>query len=261
MRKQAAVKTYESAQLNQVMEEALHPGGLNLTKRMAEVANLDRAQQILDVGCGRGTSILFFTRQYGCSGMGVDLSPVSIAVASDRSVADGLADKVRFSVACADELPCDDNQFDVVFSECTLSLANSKAKVFHELARVVKPGGRIVISDIALKHTLSSEFKQDLGFVCCFSEALTLEGYQALASDAGLTLLLAEDHSIALKQTAFKVSQGYGSLDEFWTRFGQGQLPCCGSGSPSVSSGVGWKELFKQGRPGYWLLAWKKPQV
>jgi hypothetical protein len=259
MRRQAAVKTYESTQLNQVLEETLHPGGLNLTKRMAEAADLDREQKILDVGCGRGTSLLFFTRHYGCTGMGVDLSPVSIAVAVKRRAEEGVADRVRFAAGGANKLPCVDNEFDVVFSECTLSLANNKAEVIREMARVVRPGGRIVITDIALKHALSDAFKRELGFVCCFSEALTLDGYQTLALNAGLKSLLVEDHSIALKQTAFKVSQGYGSLDEFWTRFGQGRLPCCSPGAVLVSSGVGWKDLFRRGRPGYWLLAWEKP--
>ncbi len=260
MSAEAIVKTYESTQLNRVLDEALHPGGFGLTKRMAEVAGMDRASRILDVGCGRGRSILFYTKQYGCRGIGVDLSPISIAIALEHITTARMSEKVQFAVASACQLPYADAEFDIVLSECTLSLVTDKAGAFRELARVVKPGGRVVVSDVMLKYTLSNSFKQELGFVCCFTEALTLEGYQEHSSNAGLDLFMAEDHSITLKQTAYRVSVGYGSLEEFWSQFGQGNIPCCNSGSTSGATGGGWKELFKQGKPGYWLLAWEKPE-
>ena len=261
MARQDAVKTYESVQLNTVLEESLHPGGLHLTERMAEVASLGQTSHILDVGCGRGTSILFYVRQYGCQGMGVDLSSRSIKLAFERSTLEERLGQVRFAVAGACELPCPDAEFDVVFGECTLSLVPDKSKAFDEMARVLRPGGRIVISDIALKHSLTDAFKDALGFRCCFTEALTLEEYKHLAANAGLALVLEEDHSLALKQTAFKVSRGYGSLEEFWNQFGQGRVPCCGVDVDDNAAAVGWKELFKEGKPGYWLLAWEKPDI
>ena len=168
---------------------------------------------------------------------------------------------MQFTVAAASQLPYTDAEFDVVFCECTMSLVGDKARAFHELARVVKPGGRVVLSDVVLKHALSDSFKQELGFVCCFTEALTLEGYREQAAKAGLAPILMEDHSTALKQAAYKVSVGYGSLDEFWSQFGQGKIPCCNTGStPSTTgaSGGGWKALFSQGKPGYWMLVWEK---
>jgi len=265
MSTEAIVKTYESTQLNRVLEETLHPGGLDLTGRMAEIAGIDQTSYILDVGCGRGTSLLFYTQQYGCRGTGADLSPTSIAIASERCAAAGMSEKTKFSVAGACQLPYADAEFDAVFSECTMSLVTDKARAFREMARVVKPGGRVVLSDVVLKHALSAAFKQELGFVCCFSEALTLGEYQEYASSAGLDLLLSEDHSKALLQTAYRVSVGYGSLDEFWSQFGQGKIPCCNTGSTSSeqkspTSGIGWKALFKEGKPGYWMLAWEKPE-
>ena len=264
MKVEEIVKTYESTQLNRVLEESLHPGGLDLTGRMAEVAGIDRTACILDVGCGRGTSTLFYTRQYKCRGIGADLSPASIAIASERCVAEGLADMAHFMVAGACQLPYAEAEFDVVFCECTMSLIADKAEAFREIARVVRPGGRILLSDVVLKHRLSDSFKQEIGFSCCFTEALTLEGYQEHALNAGLHPILVEDHSKALKQTAYRVSVGYGSLEAFWSQFGQGKIPCCNSeptsSSISSSSGGGWKAIFTQGKPGYWLLAWKKPE-
>lgn len=257
------VKTYESIQLNRVLAEILHPGGLDLTERMAQIATISRSSHILDVGCGRGKSIFFYASQYGCQATGLDLSPISVAMAFEGSVVEGLTDRVHFTVAGACQLPYVDSEFDAVFCECTLSLVNNKAEAFREIARVVRPGGWVVLADVVLKKMLSNAFKQELGFVCCFSEALTLEGYQEKALKVGLHQILVEDHSITLKQTAYKVSAGYGSLNEFWYQFGQGNLPCCNSNSPSPktgSSGFGWKALFSQGKPGYWIMAWKKPE-
>ena len=147
MNTNAVLKKYESPRFNQALDQVLHPGGLELTARMAQVAGIKKDSYVLDVGSGRGTSLLYLVKEFSCQGRGVDLSPASVAIAAEHSASLGFAKQAQFNVAGASELPYAEAEFDVVFCECTLSLVTRKAAAVREFARVIRPGGRVVISE------------------------------------------------------------------------------------------------------------------
>ena len=255
-RKKAAARAYESPEFNQTLDEILHPGGLELTARLAEVAKIKSDSRVLDIASGRGTTACFLSQRYDCPLIGIDLSLVSTSLAGKKAQSEGIAQKVKFAVADAEYLPFADSSFDVVISECAFSLLPDKNTGAKEIVRVLKPGGRLAITDVVLQFPLSAELKTRVLFDSCFSGAETLEGYQEIFSRAGLVEDFIEDHSRELKKITYKLVTGYGSISAFWEQFGKGSLSCCGASEDGCdASSIPWKRLFSEGKPGYGLLS------
>ena len=254
-RKKSAARAYESPEFNQTLDEILHPGGLELSARLAEVAHIKSDSRVLDIASGRGTTPCFLSRRHDCRIIGIDLSLVSASLAEKKAKNEGVAQKVRFAVSDAECLPFADSSFDVVISECAFSLLPDKNTGAEEIARVLKPGGRLAITDVVLQFPLSTELKMQVLHDSCFSGAETLEGYKEIFSRAGLVEDIIEDHSRELKKITYKLVTGYGSISAFWEQFGRGPLSCCDSSKDGCDAGsIPWKRLFKEGKPGYGLL-------
>jgi ubiquinone/menaquinone biosynthesis C-methylase UbiE len=258
-RKQSAARVYESSQFSETLEETLHPGGLSLTARAAEIARLRSGSRLLDIASGRGTTACFLAERFSCSVVGIDLSCLSACSAKAKATATGSAPRVEFAIADAERLPFRGKAFDAVLTECSFSLLPNKRQAAQEIARVLKPGGMLVITDVYLKGALSEELKTDMTFSSCFSGAETLQGYSQIFSDAGFVDAYQEDHSIELKRIAYKLQIGYGSLDEFWSQFGGASLSCCTDQQAKTCSPDQWRRLFIEGKPGYALLSFSKP--
>jgi arsenite methyltransferase len=95
---------------------------------------------------------------------------------------------VEFHLATIDRLPLPDDSVDCVISNCVINLATDKPAVFREIARVLKPGGRLAVSDIALKRELPSELGSDLmAYVGCIAGAISIEDYRNGLSEAGFS--------------------------------------------------------------------------
>jgi arsenite methyltransferase len=258
-RKESAARAYESSQFNEALDEVLHPGGLELTSRVAEVARIKSGSLILDIASGRGTTACFLAQNYSCHVIGIDLSIASASLAKNRVENEGLLARADFITADAERLPFADSTFDTVISECSFSLLPDKRSGAKEIARALKPRGNLVITDVFLKAELSQELKANVTFNSCFSGAESLEGYFGLFADAGLKEPFFEDHSIELRRIAYKLQIGYGSLAEFWTQFGSGTSPCGAGSEGSPESGDLWKRMFTEGKPGYGLFSFTKP--
>ncbi len=142
--------------------ETLHPGGMALTRRTAEVAGLEPAMRILDVSSGQGTQALFYAREFGVRVTGVDLSPRMIAAAQEKTALAGLARRIKFIPGDSQKLPLEDNKFDAVINECAVGIPDDSQAVLNEMVRVAKPGGAIVIHESTWKTNLSQEEKDEL---------------------------------------------------------------------------------------------------
>ena len=257
--KETIAHAYESSQFNEVLDEVLHPGGLELTARVAEVAEINSKSCVLDISSGRGTTSCFLAQQFGCHITGIDISPLSTSLASHKVDVQNLSPLIDFLAADAEHLPFSDSTFDVIISECSFSLQIDKQRGAGEIARVLKPGGKFVLTDVMLKSNLSQELKTDLTFSCCFSGAETMEGYTRLFTEAGLRLDWQEDHSTALKKVTYQVITGYGSLSAFWEQFGSKSSPCCPVGGDTTGSRKLWLRMLQEGKPGYGLFSFTKP--
>lgn len=123
---------------------------------------IEPGDTVVDVGSGSGVDVLVAALKTGTSGLvyGIDMTPAMIAKA-ERNIDESGADHVRILEGRADDLPLDDASVDVVTSNGVFNLVPDKAKAFREVYRVLKPGGRIQISDIVLSKPVSDASKAD----------------------------------------------------------------------------------------------------
>ncbi len=166
--------------------ESYHPGGVTLTRRLAERLDLQHGERVLDVACGIGTTALLLAAEREVDVDGIDLGATQIAHARARAAAAGLGDRARFEVGDAERLPVDDGQFDAVVCECALCTFPDKAAAAAEMARVLRPGGRVGITDIWLDPTrLDPELRGLAGRVACVADARPIADVVALVEAAG----------------------------------------------------------------------------
>ncbi len=142
--------------------ETLHPGGLALTRRAAEVAGCSAGQHLLDVSSGRGTQAVFYAQEYGLRVTGLDLSDEMVRVARARADRAGLSATVRFERGDSQHLPFPDATFDAVINECAVGIPDDSQAVLDEMVRVVRPGGAIVIHESTWRASLTDAEKLEL---------------------------------------------------------------------------------------------------
>ena len=142
--------------------EALHPGGMALTKRTAELAALKPGLKILDVSSGRGTQSIFYAQEYGVNVIGLDLSEEMISTARKKAENEDVEGLVTFKKGDSQNLPFEDNSFDVVINECAVGIPDDSQKVLNEMVRVAIPGGIIVIHESTWREKLNKEEKEEI---------------------------------------------------------------------------------------------------
>jgi arsenite methyltransferase len=150
-------------------------------------ASLKLGETVVDLGCGGGLDVFLAAQKVGPTGkaIGIDMTPEMLELAR-RNAAKSEAQHVEFHQATIDKLPLLDASVDCVISNCVINLAPDKRKVFREIARVLKPGGRLAVSDIALKKPLPSEIGQNLmAYVGCIAGAILIEEYRQGLTEAG----------------------------------------------------------------------------
>lgn len=156
-------------------------------------ANLRQGEVVVDLGSGGGLDVFLAAAKVGSTGraIGIDMTPEMIELAK-RNAASGNEgrgfDNVEFHLSTIDKLPLADASVDCVISNCVINLATDKQEVFQEIFRVLKPGGRVAISDIALKRPLPAEIGNDvMAYVGCIAGAIPIEEYRAGLSAAGFS--------------------------------------------------------------------------
>jgi ubiquinone/menaquinone biosynthesis C-methylase UbiE len=124
-----------------------HIGGVAATEQLMELCHVGAGQYILDVGCGAGVTPCFIAKRYGCRVVGVDISEGMIARSRERAKREGVADRVEFRVADAQDLPFEDDLFDAVITESVTAFPEDKQRAVCEYARVTKPGGYVGLNE------------------------------------------------------------------------------------------------------------------
>jgi arsenite methyltransferase len=150
-------------------------------------ATLRAGETVVDLGCGGGLDVFLAARKVGPTGkaIGIDMTPEMLALARSNA-AKANVNNVEFHQATIDKLPLPDNSADCVISNCVINLASDKPAVFREIARVLKPGGRLAASDIALKRELPPEIGNDLmAYIGCIAGAILIDDYRNGISAAG----------------------------------------------------------------------------
>ena len=126
------------------------------------LADLKEGETVLDLGSGGGIDVFLAAVKVGLSGkaIGVDMTPKMVELATRNAQAGGFAN-VEFRLGEIEDLPVEDNSVDAIISNCVINLSPDKLRVFKEAYRVLKPGGRIMVSDIVTDGELPEEVRQD----------------------------------------------------------------------------------------------------
>jgi SAM-dependent methyltransferase len=150
-------------------------------------ANIRPGETVVDLGSGGGLDVFLAAKQVGPTGraIGIDMTPQMIELARKNAAKAGVSN-VEFHLAPIDALPLPDASVDIILSNCVINLAPDKEKVFREIFRVLKPGGRVAVSDIALKKPLPAELAEDvMSYVGCIAGAIAIEEYDRGLKAAG----------------------------------------------------------------------------
>jgi len=153
------------------------------------LAALKPGQTVLDLGSGAGLDCFFAAKKVGETGhvIGVDMTPEMIERATSSAKRMNLSN-VEFRQGYLEELPVKDNSVDVIISNCVINLAPDKVRVFKEAFRVLKPGGKLAVSDIVTDGPLPEPIKKSMSaWAGCIAGALDVKDYQAAMESAGLT--------------------------------------------------------------------------
>lgn len=171
-------------------------------------ANLREGETVVDLGSGGGLDVFLAAAKVGPTGraIGIDMTPEMIALAQRNAAKanDGAGyANVEFHLATIDKLPLQNDSVDCVISNCVINLASDKPAVFREIARVLKPGGRLAVSDIALKQRLPREISEELfAYVGCIGGAILIDDYKSQLLEAGFSKVEVIDSSADLNAYA-----------------------------------------------------------
>jgi SAM-dependent methyltransferase len=173
-------------------ELAAVPDGANLGLGCGNphaIAALTPGEVVIDFGSGAGFDCFLAARQVGASGrvIGVDMTHEMLKKARENAARID-ATNVEFRLGELEHLPVADNTADVILSNCVINLVPNKAQVFREAFRVLKPGGRLAISDVVNTVPLSPELEADTALLCgCISGAAPVERIETWLAQAGFT--------------------------------------------------------------------------
>lgn len=175
-----------------------HFGGLVATTEVIDLCHIDKDSYVLDVGCASGKTACYVARQYGCRVVGVDILERMIERSKERAKREGVEDKVRFEVADAQDLPFEDDLFDVVMGEFIAGLLDDKQRAVHEFTRLTKPGGHVGVNEATwIKTSPPDELAEYLrGTFGVKGRLLTSLEWRDLLAGAGLSDIVVRTHEV-----------------------------------------------------------------
>jgi SAM-dependent methyltransferase len=174
-------------------------------------AGLKEGETVLDLGSGAGIDCFLAANRVGESGkvIGVDMTYQMLDKARENAVK-GKYENVEFRLGEIENLPVADNTVDVIISNCVINLSTDKKRVYQEAYRVLKPGGRVIVSDIVLLKELPDSVKQNKNaYAGCIAGAMLKDDYLGVIKDVGFILEeVSEQSSCGTPPVAYKAETG-----------------------------------------------------
>jgi arsenite methyltransferase len=198
--KQCCARVYETDTAKLLLGDSFHPGGLKLTARLGELLRLTEASRVLDVASGKGTSAIFLAERFACEVVGIDYSEQNAEQANRDAAVKALGQRLTFQQGDAESLAFTDGAFDAIVCECAFCTFPDKSRAAHEFARVLRPGGRVGLSDLTRGPELPQELAGLLAWVSCIADAQQIEKYAHYLRSAGFSVEAVESHDEALSE-------------------------------------------------------------
>ncbi|MGH7271324.1 MAG: DVU_1556 family methyltransferase, partial [Polyangiaceae bacterium] len=187
---------YARPDVRYLLGDVLHPGDERLTLALAAELGLTAGARVLDVGCGRGGSLRAVIDRWSVEGTGIDAGAVP-------------TDEEKLTIVCADAhaMPFEDASFDAVLCECALSTFADPARALAEVHRVLRPGGRLGMSDMIVEGSIPAALRPFAHVGACLAGARTDAGWQALLHGAGFTVDRAWDETSGLRDMVARIKR------------------------------------------------------
>jgi arsenite methyltransferase len=237
-----------------LLGDSLHPGGLALTRAAVKLLELSKNHHLLDVACGPGASALMLAQVYKCRVTGVDVDASAIRAARQEARRYRLHGLVNFIEADAARLPFASSQFDAALCECASNLLENRQAALLEMARVLRPGGYLALTDVTFRpDKLPDSLDHPLAKMLCVPLGLGPEDLADDIEQAGLQVQDRRDYS--------------GFITEFLNKLGaffDSPLTTVdkqdSSGTPDpITAALGCAhKLVEEGNLGYWGFTARK---
>ncbi len=187
---------YERADVRRLLGDSFHPGGMALTLQLARALDLKPAHRILDVACGNGTSLRAILTEWPVTAVGLD-----VAARPSRD------DRLELLPGDSHRIPADDTSFDAVLCECALSTFADQPGALAEMRRVLKPGGRLGVSDMVLEGEVPESLRDWVHTGTCLARAMTFASYRGALESAGMRVVEQWDASEALVELLGRIKR------------------------------------------------------
>jgi arsenite methyltransferase len=237
-----------------ILGDSLHPGGFALTRAAVKPVGLSKEHQLLDVACGPGASALMLSQAHKCRVTGVDVDLGAIQEAQQQCCRFRLTSLVDFIAADATRLPFASFSFDGALCECASNLFEDRHTALAEMARVLRPGGYLALSDVTFRpDELPGPLNHPLIKMLCVPLGVGPETLADEIERAGLQVQDMRDHSWAITQLLDKLGTFLGSpvmtLDE----------PVSSDTPGTITATLHCaRKLVKEGSLGYWGFTARK---
>lgn len=187
---------YDRPDVRALLGDSFHPGGPALTLRMAAELQLAEGKRVLDVACGNGSSLRAVLAAWPVSACGIDASAPSYR-----------DDRLDLRHGDAHAIPFDDGGFDAVLCECALSTFFDQPRALGEMRRVLRPGGRLAVSDMVLNGPVPDALRDWVHTGTCLARAMTLEAYAQALRNAGFAVLAQHTDADALRELLGRIKR------------------------------------------------------
>jgi arsenite methyltransferase len=223
LRKKQAL--YESDFMHEIMGDTIRPGGVDLTEKAILLAHLPKKAKVLDVGCGCGVTMDLLANRFGYHVTGIDPSQKLITKALKRNAG------LNIILGKGENLPFEDNAFDGVICECSLSVVDNADLTLAEMARVLKKKGKLIISDLYIKDS-QMDNKVENSLDCCQNGVMIKDKIIETVRKYNFLICLWQDCSESLTQLICQMIMNGHSIQDFWSN-----VTSCGALSCQVKYG------------------------
>lgn len=231
---------YESKDMTCVLGDTLRPGGFKLTDKGVEFCKFKEGNKILDIGCGRGSTVEYLEQRFSLNSFGIDPSKILLKEGKSKNP------KLKIKEGIGEDIPFENETMDGVFAECTLSLMKAEETI-KEVYRVIKKQGFFIITDVYAKKPQYLKLLDGFSFNSCMRGLHDLEKLKNKLEGLGFKILLFEDCSDLLKELMVKIIFSYGSMNIFWSKAAACSNNC-----------LQFQEVLSKCKVGYFLLIAKK---